>query len=380
MPYAAILNSRQSKIPRGGDPWVIATLAAVQEAIRRNLTIISSLGLNTWELITWATGYYGGKLLIHVPYPYDSNADCSGVPNNLDFLTLQDIVRREFNLPAQRVEFVFQDPNTHRGTKKTFWPNRDREIINSADVVYPVSIRPGGNLETLLSDLTTGKNLCRDYQIDYAQRRQPPIRRPVPDNLRFSTKDTSWDYLTHWTRAADGTWPGETKAAYYRDVAGSGNDYARSAHATLRRILRERLLRASPAHIRGGFPIVSFTALSPAEAVPLMRWRKRFVRRSFEPYGIAIRKDAALSAGIRPVIYGTPADFIRLLETDQPFFQNVGTRGGDWQPEKEWRHLGNLDISKIPDEAIKIIVHASAEIPPIRTLGPWDFVALCKQE
>jgi hypothetical protein len=376
MRYAAILNSRQGKAPAGSDPWITSTLAAVRDALNHDLTIISSVGLNTWELVTWAAGHFDGRILLYVPYPYEKNLSPAGATETLGRPALENLICREFALPAQRVEFIFQPPERRRGTKKTFWPERDRKLIEMADVLYPISIRPRGNLATLIAEVGKAKNICDKYRVVYRQQHQRHTSEPFTCSTATSTRVAAWDYLTHWTRAANGTWPGETCAEYYRDITLANDHYPRSAIDTLQRILRERLLLASPAHIRGGFPVVSFTALAPHEALQLMRWRRRYVRWSFEPYGIAIRNDAAQAAGIRPVIYGTPADYQHLAEPDRPFFQNIGMRGGDWLPEKEWRHLGDLDLAKIPDEALKIMVHTSMEIPQIRILGDRDIAAM----
>lgn len=378
MRYAAILNSRQSKAPQGDDLWVRSTLAAVQDAIRRDFSIIGSIGFNTWELVAWATGRHNGKLLIYVPFPYEKNLNLAGTTATRDRPALEDMICREFALPAQRVEFIFQQPGLRRGTKKTFWPERDRDIVRLADVLYPVSLRPGGGLEMLVAEASAEKDMCRKYQIVYQQCRRQSVLQPYSSRACSSLPDAVGEYLTHWTRAANSKWPGETCAEYYRDITLANDHYPRSALDTLQRILREHLLRASPTHIRGGFPVVSFTALAPHEALHLMRWRRRYVRWSFEPYGIAIRNDAALAAGMRPVIYGTPADYQCLPEPDRPFFQNIGMRGGDWLPEKEWRHHGDFDLSKIPDESVKIMVRTPQEMPHIRALGDWDIAPMCR--
>jgi hypothetical protein len=361
MPYAVTLNSRQSKTPVGNNPWVSSTLRAVHHAADRGYTIIGSLGLNTWELVTWAAGNYGGRLLIYIPHPYHKNIGCEESSRTGDKRGFAGKILKDFDLDPSRTEFHFQEPPIPAKTKKSAWPARDKEIIDRADTVFPISIRPGGNLAALIAQVGSGKKIRADFCVPYQRaKKHAPI---IPDGLAVSDKlsDNSWPYITHWTRAANGKWPGETAASYYRDLAQSGDLYPRSGLATLQRIIHERRLRASTRNIRGGFPVVSFSALHPGEAVKLMRWRKRYVRWSFEPYGIGINKDSALSRGVRPVIYGTPENYAPLPEADRPFFQNPGVRGGDWKPENEWRHLGDLDLDAASADELVIIVRSPEE-------------------
>ena len=104
----------------------------------------------------------------------------------------------------------------------------------------------------------------------------------------------------------------------------------------------------------GGQAAVSFTALSPAEAVPLMRWRKRYTRYSFEPYGLAFRCKFLTKLGARPVEYYQPGRK-PTKERETLFYQSMG-RVGDWKAEKEWRLPGNLDLEQIPESDMLIIV------------------------
>lgn len=74
-----------------------------------------------------------------------------------------------------------------------------------------------------------------------------------------------------------------------------------------------------------------------------MRWRPRYVRFSFEPFGIAVEPKTASASGIRKVIY---------LESPDPppegipayLFQGRGKKG-DWPIEQEYRHPGDFDLT-----------------------------------
>jgi len=372
---AAILNSRQSKMPVGDKAWVVSTLKAVRHAGDNGYTIISSVGMNTWELVTWSAGAAGAHLQLHMSIPFRDTIAGSMVDAPVGKDAVAEMILREFELNPARTEFRFhcQDSAVRR---KQFWPERDEEIVRLADILYPVSIRSGGNFENLLNTAIPGGKIDRRFSVPYDSV-NPDRNHPLPMKDRASAcHDAPWPYLTHWTRSANGKWPGETAAAYYRDIIQPGRAYPRSALATLMRILAEKRIRASHWRIRESHDVVSFTALPPSASVKLMRWRKRFVRWNFEPYGIVIRKDAVQAIGLRPVMYGVPGDYKKLSVSDQPFFQNRGVRGGDWTPEHEWRYVGDLDLHGIPHDALKVIVCSPEDVARVRPVTDAEILPL----
>jgi hypothetical protein len=169
--------------------------------------------------------------------------------------------------------------------------------------------------------------------------------------------------------------PGETASSFYRDLLES-DEYPRSALRVLQRIVVEGCIRASQRFIRGGYAVVSLTAHDPVAATKLMRWRKRYVYYNFEPYGIAIGREAALASGIRPVVYGDEATFAELPETDRPFFQKAGSEIADWTPEAEWRHLGGLHLNKLPKDQVRVIVFRPEEVCVISGVSDLEVVSL----
>jgi len=143
---------------------------------------------------------------------------------------------------------------------------------------------------------------------------------------------------------------------YYRAVLNSDR-YPRSAYDTLIHILTIRTLKATTRHMPAGTPTVSFTGLSVAESLPLMRWRARYAEMSFEPYGVALARSAATRLGIRAVRYydagaGRPAP-----GGDVWLTQSMGQRT-DWRQERESRARGDLDLSSLSgDDFIAICFH-----------------------
>jgi len=334
-----LLNSRQSKTPVGSDAWVRKTIEAARWAIGEGMPLIASVGMNTWELILWAIGEYKGKGIIVCP--------------TSPTVRIEDEVSRlsdDFRLDAERLAWVFVEESGKSRSRKSWWETRDRVAFNLAGRIAPISVRDGGRLEESVQQwLMNGREMDPRFRVSYEGGSRSRLKIDVPATCRGFV---NWDYLTHWARRCYGPWPGERSADYYRSIADSTHTYARSASATLKRILGEKLLRASGDHIRGKSPVVAFTSLSPSDAVPLMRWRKRYVRPTFEPYGIGIRIRTALDAGIRPVRYVKSGEDGGLWES--VLLQGYGS--GDWQAEREWRAIGDVDLSRLSSEDLVVLV------------------------
>ncbi|UCD95423.1 MAG: hypothetical protein JSU69_05070, partial [Candidatus Zixiibacteriota bacterium] len=181
--------------------------------------------------------------------------------------------------------------------------------------------------------------------------------------------------VIHWTKACNEAWPGETMYDYYRDIFGSTSRYPRSGLDTLIMMLSEGRMRASSKHYRKGLSAVAFSSLKPSEAVRLMKWRARYREMTFEPYGVAIRKSYGEITGIRKVFYGNPDMYRYLDEDDRPYFQSVGLKGY-WMPEREYRHVGDINLNLIPEESIVVIVWKKDEIAEVQRLFGGRIISL----
>lgn len=362
-PFAAILNSRQSKTPAGRDPWIRKTLEAVEWASRSSFGIVTSVGMITWELVLHAASQRKLPIVVVVPQAAES-------PD-------KDIARIEcdFGLTPGRAGFVFPRLEANRSAKG-LWPSRDGFVISFATILVPISIRPDGNLARLIS--THGETGVRtEFEVPYTPTAHHS--RPAPQLWTSSGQltETDWPYLIHFTRTCHGPWPCEKPSSFYTELLKSADEYPRNAMATLRRILSMGQLIGSSSHLRGGIRAVAFTEVRPHDAQALMRWRKRFVRWSFEPYGIGIHKEWAKSHGFQPVRYGLPEDYDRLAHAQRPYFQNRGGRS-DWRPEREWRLLGDLNLKDVPRDALCALARKEEEAAEIRALFDVRTYALCQ--
>ena len=359
---AVILNSRQGKMPCGNDRWVKKTVQAAKYIADNNLTALTSIGLNTWELATWACSDCGARQVIICSIDSIENAE----------KTLLEI-SADFGLDQEKTGWLFYKATPKARSVKTDWPLRDRLALGLAIVLIPISLRPGGNLENLIGNWQ-GKTIISDFKTDYAGQVTEHIKPLDAGNISPEVANLSWDHVCHWTHACYGRWPKQSSADFYRRLVES-EIYPNSALSTMQNIFVERLIRASSQKIRNGNQVVAFSSLHPQEFLPLMSWRKRYVRYNFEPYGVAISRNAAVNIGIRPVIYGPPSLYKRLSESDKPFFQNEGVHGGNWRPENEWRHLGDVDLSKVEPPDLKIIVREKTEIELIRDIAGCNVVS-----
>jgi hypothetical protein len=356
----AILNSRQSKTPVGDDPWVWQTCRAVQHTASQSGVVVSSVGLNTWELVTWLCGHLRAPLRLLVP------ATMRGEER-------AEILRR-FALDSSSVEFVEIPAETSRSAK-SWWSERDRAIVAHADRLVPVSVRHDGTLAQLLAG-AADREIDPQFRVPYKVRSHHERERL--DSTRLNPELHAWsgDWLIHWTRACHGPWPGESDADYYADLVNSTGEYCRSAIRTLARIVREEQIRGSSWRIGTRATVVAFTALPPPESLSLIRWRPRWSRWSFEPYGIAIQRDALIAAGARAVRYVEERQWRAMPGDAKPFAHRRGAKGDIWPAEREWRIVGDLSLDHLPSDAVRLLVRRDADATVLPDGNRFRVIAL----
>jgi hypothetical protein len=107
--------------------------------------------------------------------------------------------------------------------------------------------------------------------------------------------------------------------------------------------------------------MISFTARPPGEVPALHRWRKGLRRWDFRPYGVAVRREVLASLGARPVAYLPEAELSKLAGEARLFAQRHEPPRTDWSGEAEWRWPGDLKLTALPREALRILVPTQAE-------------------
>ncbi len=360
---AVVLNSSQSKTPCGDDTWIKATSHAISELVNEGHTIITSLDMITWELAVYLTATNKGKQIIISPIFDDKNG-----------LDVYNQAILEFNLDPAKTAMVFIKPDEHSRSPKSNWAKRDKAAFELANLITPISIRPRGRLEGLLNDCGISTKIESKWKIEYSRSiYQPPKYKFNNNPDAFG----SWDYLVHWTKTCHGPWPNEKSSAFYKRLLESGMQYPGNGLETLLNIIKNKMIYGSSEKIRDGISVVGFSEVKPDEMTRQIRWRHNRVNYNFEPYGVAIRKTAATQLGIKPVIYGTSDDYNDLPESEKPFFQNKGEKNVDWSYEREWRHLGDLDLNKIEPKNLALLVWNKEEKTRLMNQTQLSIFNLC---
>ncbi|MFC1538324.1 hypothetical protein ACFL6H_02785 [Candidatus Latescibacterota bacterium] len=298
-----------------------------------------------WDVVTGFAGKSGIEIKLIVK-----------TVDNIDGLIEYVRLSEEYGLNPKLTMPLFLGEHPGQQPKKS-WVSRDRLAINTADIIYPVSIHPGGKLEKLLTETEIAKKIRNDFRIPW-KRNSEKNRIPSYDFSGGTVNpfpDGNW--LVHWTRSSQGKWPGEKSWMFIRDLCENSDIYVRNAKETLLNMLSEKRIRGSSWNIPGGTYAVSLTSLPASEAISLMKWRKRYVRYSFEPYGIAIKQDILEGMGAREIRYEKVSpDF----SGDRLFIQSPGEEG-DWTQEKEWRLRGDIRLDEIDPKNYFAIVYDESD-------------------
>ena len=288
-------------------------------------------------------------------------------------------------------------------------PLRDRLLWLLGQELRVLAVRRGGSVERLIAaqqrESPGWQPLRFDIPVADTSQRPPAVRvtttpadsewprAPLSPDPRSAegwisapvvgsdaSEPLPWPMLWHATRRHEGPWAGQGESEFLDELLFERPERDRSALATLRRIIGERRLRASPWALRGSVPSVCFSA-APLHQRPAMRtFRAHRGRWDAEPFGIAIRAELLAQLGARPVIYGDDAVWESLSAPDRPWFQRQSTRGGksaiDWTGEQEWRLLGDLLLADLPRDSVRVFVPDMATAARVAGESPWPVLAL----
>lgn len=196
---------------------------------------------------------------------------------------------------------------------------------------------------------------------------------PVLDRLENQDR-----YLIHCTRRAKGAWPDQADHEFLDELILGAASRDRSCFAALTRIVRMRRLLGTNDAIRDKTSVVSFTGAQLDELSSMRTFRSHRGRWDFEPYGLAIDRRALVAVGAREVIYGDDATWDAMSADDRPLFQRVDQALGaiDWSVEKEWRVIGDVDLSVLSSENAIVFVPTRDEAEQLAQVSKWPVVAL----
>ncbi len=336
-----LLISSHGRFPTGADTWVRAAVAALNSLNPDKDLLVTSVGLPGWELTAYLAAQKGFSQKLILP----------GL-NNAAGKRYYNRCLHNLALDCSLTEPVF----TGTGESREFPSARDTLAFTLADLACPVSIRPGGRLDTLLGEYIARRGrTIEHYRVKYDKKIWLPRYNLAKDRLNPELLDFGDQWLIHWTHSHPGPWPDEQAAEYYRDMLNKPESYVRSAGATLERILAEGVVRGSSTHMAASEMTVSLSSLPLSEALAAMRWRSRWRRWNMEPYGIAVRRSALVPLGARQVQYYHKIP-VQLTAAEKIFSQRRG-KSTDWSAEQEWRIHGDLNLDDIDPDEITLLVY-----------------------
>lgn len=343
-----ILNSRQGLFPSRSSHWVKNTIEAIKWVKQNQLTLLSSVGMNTWDIVT--TLAVLNKINLRLFIPHDASHT---------FEQLVEYYSNQFNLDTRQVEFIPVTLLYEDVSKEKLMQARDRVILDHADLAIPISLRKTSVWYELLKSNIAYPHINNNFTTGYISKTIKQAYQIKHEELNPAPGELAGRYIFHYTRQPARPWPDEKLFDYYRSVI-ENMKYPRTALATLEKIVSTKKIIASSKNILGQTGVVSFTALEPTAMTDLIRWRKRYHQMSFEPYAIGFDKNFAEAYNIIPVTYYDIDDQTRIPEEIKWHFQSRG-KISDWSDEKEYRRSGDFDFSKIPHNKLILITRFKNE-------------------
>ncbi len=344
MSYAAILISRQGMHPSSDSDWVIQARKAAEYIYMQNLSICSSVGMKTWELVTSLASIY--KIPIKVILP---------LPDKTKINSIKEEIYKQFNLDKRLsvIEPLYYPDKDKANSMRL----RDKAVILSSDILMPISLRKRSSLTELLkfNQKRINKNFMTEFES--VNKRQAYVIEEKDINPEISL--ISQKYLIHWTRSANQKWPTEKEIDYYSSIL-SNSRYPRGAFETLKNILNRKAIISSSKNMPHKTKTVSFSGLVPAKAAKLMRWRKRYCQMSLEPYGIGIKSKLAEKLSIFKVHYVQKNQISKFPDDSKWLTQSVG-QFTDWRSEYEYRHKGDFLLKDMSLNDIVIFTKTKEE-------------------
>lgn len=347
----AILNSRQGLYPCRLHDWIQKTLEALTVLQDSQATLLSSIGMSTWEILTTASSKLQLKLELFIQ-----------IKNKQTKEELAEQIISEYNLNSKYISFQC----IHENSNKVFQSKRDNAIISSADIIFPISIRKKGNLEKHI--FTHNQKVNNAFQIDYKNRKDKIAYTLDRCNLSTEIQNIPDNFIIHWTKTSKTKWCYERQYDYYTDILLS-DKYPRSAFDSLTNIVNLKTIFATPTHMPQNIPTVSFSSLTPIDMVPLFKWRSRYQEMSFEPYGIGIKKKIAAKRNIQKVLYydKNKSDKISIESNKVWLTQSKGVHT-NWESENEYRHLGDFHFEDIDQQNIILFTRYKTEADQLHRL------------
>ena len=237
----------------------------------------------------------------------------------------------------------------------------------------------------LLGKGASGWWLYNPNSFDQPDRQTAQSRKPRPPDSRafqpviLEPEEVPPDqFLLHWTRRRVGPWPDQTQNSFLDDLIFSNSRSDHSQLSSLCRILASRRIIGSANLTRDTKPVVCFSNLSLEQLKTRRVFRPHLSRWDFEPYGLAIDRELLKELGARRVVYGDNSSWNSLSPSARPFFQTRRSANQkiDWELEREWRIIGDLQLKLIPRDRAFVFVASEEQAGVVASLCHWPIVVM----
>jgi hypothetical protein len=402
-----IVSSRVSRSFDEWSDWFRALRCAVAASNPRDVLAIAP-GTTTAPFVQRAAELFGQRVLsLDIAEPNEALADWS---KRVSIHTaVPPKARTSKILISPLVSPVGKHKKEIRTLEKTI-PFRDQALFAVSQQVIALHVRSNSNTLELLqhrlqrkprsqdqTQIALGRRLIsaklRDRLLDSGavgrailtgssrEQRAMGLERDGEITIEsFRDHKGEWPFLTHCTRRRRGPWPGQSDRGFIDDLILQRTTAHHSALDSLHHILRTDRLVASSESIRGTGEVVCFTAVPLGELRQLRVFRPHRGRWDFEPYGICLRRDYLGQIGVFPVKYVNQTTVDSGMAAHTNLQRSASrTRTGrtlDWTVEQEWRHIGDLNLGEIPEDAAFVFVPTATEALAIQSVSRWPVVVV----
>lgn len=400
-PWTSILSSRLGRALEEHGRWFDAFRTACVRLTGSDATVITAASMTCDPFIRRAASLIGMSVLaIDIKQRESPTA----------------WLRRMRNMEPTSVPTAFVSPPLDGATAEL--PVIDQTIADLSDHAIVIHARLGGNLHNILAGRLTnstsyggvliarGEGLSSVVVADELQNKgavswhllsdSTEEQYPAATNARVVSspiipvpESDDWVYLTHCTRRRTGPWPDQQSDDYLDDLILDRRGKNHDCFAAVCRIAKHKRLYASDESIRGNTRVVCFSAVPLLELQDRRVFRAHRGRWDFEPYGICIRQKWLREMGARPVIYGDDEDWSTLTVGDRPFFQVRSSRANktgdesdrvDWSAEREWRFIGDLDLSALTARDAFVFVPSATEARNLAMISSWPVALVSRAD
>ncbi|MDP6443533.1 MAG: hypothetical protein QGG36_05945 [Pirellulaceae bacterium] len=250
------------------------------------------------------------------------------------------------------------------------FPLHDRAAAVIGDQWLIPYVRENGSIHKLLAAWESDSPSRGEWRIDDASATHTPARASAAFKSAPIAPPAGGEWMLHCTRSPLGAWPDESPREYFAALL-NADSQDRSAIGALRRAVNANCIIGSSAGIRGGHRSVCLTAAAWHELRGLRQYRRHRQQWDFDLTGIAIDSRWLRAAGAKPVRYGDQSQWERMSDAERPYFQKRMSGEVDWSVQREWRIIGDLDLTDLPTSLAWLFTDRIDAIEELQRVSRW---------